>query len=79
MLSPEQKTAAIELAKTVTTELSCYTLAREYNAKFPPATRFGPRVDWHEFAYLLDELYTAGILKVTGHGRDGQTVYQFAA
>ena len=32
-------------------------------------------VNHHEFSYLLDELHLKGILKVTGHNRDGMTEY----
>lgn len=78
MLSPDQKTAAVEIARTVS-PLSGYTLARAYNEKFPPATRFGPRVDWHEFSNLLDSLNSRGIVKVVGFGRDGQTEYAFVS
>ena len=38
----------------------------------------GRWIDWHEFAYLCDDLRRHGILNHAGYGNDGFTLYQVA-
>lgn len=46
-------------------------LSRAYNANHKTA------LNWHEFSDLLDYMNTLGMVKVSGFGRDGQTVYTY--
>ena len=39
---------------------------------------FDARIDWHEFAYYLDELATKGLLTRDGKDRVGRCLYRLA-
>lgn len=53
--------------------IDCMQCAMQY------AKDFDVCIDWHEFAYELDFLYTKNILEVIGHSADGMTQYRFKA
>lgn len=60
-----EKTTTIDLISEMHKageKIDAMTLAR----KFQKET--GKHIDWHEFAYYLDHLYTKGFLKITKPG-----------
>lgn len=74
-LTSEQKSSVVEMIAEMKPGFSGYSVAREFNSRNVTG-KFAPRYDWHEFANLLDELNSKKVVRVTGFGRDGETLYE---
>jgi len=70
-MDEKQKLQAIYMLGKLPQPFKCTDIANVFNAKF------SPRVDWHEFATLLDGLHTAGVLEVVEIDNAGRTCYKF--